>query len=139
MTFATLTSADYQKIARAEAVRRIAAAASSDLTAEQRREDERTWSLITRRAAWFRPDIRALPLPDEDPAHARAMSSTVLRTARTALRRWADEGSPRGEPEARAFLILSLARKFAELAGEPRPYVDANGRIYVIDQQEQAA
>lgn len=140
MTFAGLASSDFEKIARAEATRRIAAAKNNpDVTAAQRQQDERTWSLIVRRARWFSDDRPPLPFEGEDMAATAKLAATVLRTTQAALRKWRDEGKPGGEPEARAFLLFSLARKFAELTGDPRPYVDGDGAIYFLDQKDQAA
>ncbi len=140
MTFIGLISTDYEKIAQAEAVRRAKAGADNpDVTAAQRRQDERTWSLIVRRARWFRDDRRALQFSEEDMAATARLGATVLRTTQAALRKWRDEGKPKGEPEARAFLLFHLTRKFAELLGDPHPYVDGEGAIYFLDQKDFAA
>lgn len=140
MTFSGLVSTDYEKIARAEAARRLAAAKGNrDVTAEQRRQDERVWTLIVRRARWFSDDRRPLPFAGEDMAATATLAATVLRTTHAALRKWQSEGKPGGEPEARAFLLFSLARKFAELTGDPRPYVDGDGAIYFLDHKDLAA
>lgn len=140
MTFVGLISTDFEKIARAEAVRRAKAGAENpDVTAAQRNQDERIWTLIVRRSRWFREDCRPLPFSEEDMTATTSLAATVMRTTQAALRKWREEGKPKGEPEARAFLLLSLARKFAELTGDPRPYVDGEGAIYFLDQKDLAA
>ncbi len=140
MTFTGLTSTDFEKIAQAEAVRRARAATDNPaVTAAQRRDDERIWSLIVRRARWFNADRRPLPFAGEDMAATARLGATVMRTTQAALRKWRDEGKPKGDPEARAFLLFHLTRKFAELLGDPCPYVDGEGAIYFLDQKDLAA
>lgn len=140
MTFSGLISTDFATIAQAEAIGRAkAASANRAITPDQRRQDERQWRLIVRRAAWFRDDRRPLPISGEDMAATGVLAAIVLRTARSALAKWRSDGKPSGEPEARGFLLFALARKFAELTGDPTPYVDGDGAIYFLDQKEQAA
>lgn len=140
MTFAGLSMFDFAAIAHAERLRREHAAAKNrHITDAQRRDDAQRWHMIEYRAQWFREGRRPLPLGDESDNHAPAMAATVMRTTQAALRKWREEGKPGGEPEARAFLLFSLARKFAELVGDPCPYVDGDGAIYFLDQKEQAA
>lgn len=140
MTFLGLASTDYPAIARAEAVRRARAAeGKSDITPAQRRADARTWEGIVRRANYFHADRRALPFGNEVMAGTRELASAVQRTTTAALRKWREAGKPPGEIEARAFLLFHLARKFAELLGDPTPYVDADGTIYFTDQERTAA
>ena len=140
MTFTGLSSLDYAAIARAERLRRADAARENrDLTDAQRRQDARQWDMIEYRAQWFRGDRRPLPLGDASDDHISAMAAVVMRTTQAALRKWREEGKPGGEPEARAFLLFSLARKFAELADQPCPYVDGDGAIYFLDQKDIAA
>lgn len=140
MTFTGLISTDYEKIAQAEAVRRIAAAKeNAEVTAAQRRDDERIWSLIVRRARWFSADRLPRPFAGEDMAATAKLGATVMRTTQAALRKWREAGKPTGEPEARAFLLFHLTRKFAELLGDPCPYVDGEGAIYFLDQKDLAA
>lgn len=140
MTFTGLKSTDYAAIARAEAARRAAvAAAKPDVTAAQRRDDAAMWAGIVRRAAYFHPDRRALMFGDEVVAGTRQLADTVRRTTTAALKKWREDGRPAGEPEARAFLLFHLSRKFAELLGDPCPYVDAHGHIYVLEQTDLAA
>lgn len=136
MTFLGLTSSDYPAIARAEAVRRARAAeAKPDIPPAQRRADARTWDGIVRRSAYFHADRRALPFGNEVMTGTRELAAAVQRTATAALRKWRDAGKPTGEAEARAFLLFHLARKFAELLGEPTPYVDADGNIYFTERK----
>lgn len=132
MTFLPLKSADYATIAHAEAIRREHAAARNENVSEaQRRQDARDWKAIVARARFFDIDRQALPFVGDEPERLTALAAIVLRTTRAALRKWREgDRAPRSEEEARAFLLLSLARKFAELAGDPRPYVDADGQLY---------
>lgn len=140
MTFLPILSTDYAAIARAEATRRAkAAAANPDVTPAQRRADARTWDGIIRRAAYFHADRRAQLFGNEVEEGTRELAATVMRTAQAALRKWRTDGKPSGEIEARAFLLFSLARKFAELLEDPCPYVDADGAIYFLDQKDIAA
>ena len=140
MSFTGLVSTDFEKIAQAEAVRRTKAATDNPaVTAAQRRDDERIWSLIVRRSRWFSDDRRPLPISGENMEATAKLGATVMRTTQAALRKWREEGKPNGEPEARAFLLFHLTRKFAELLGEPCPYVDGEGAIYFLDQKDQAA
>ena len=140
MTFTGLSSFDYAAIARAERLRRADAAKENrDLTEAQRRQDARQWDMIEYRAQWFRDGRRPLPLGDASDDHVAAMAGVVMRTTQAALRKWREEGKPGGEPEARAFLLFSLARKFAELANQPCPYVDGDGAIYFLEQKDIAA
>lgn len=137
MTFTGLSSTDYHRIARAEAIRRIAAAkARRDISADQRRRDGQIWSAIVGRAGHFLGDRPALPFANEDMDATAVMAATVLRTTHAALNKWRDNGRPTGEPEARAFLLFSLAQKFAELTGSPRPCVDSKGAIYFPGQKQ---
>lgn len=140
MTFAVLKSTDFAAIARAEATRRIRAAKdNADVTDAMRRDDERKWSLIERRARYFADDRIARLHDGEGAETVQAMAAVVHRTAQAALRKWREGGKPGGEPEARAFLLFALTRKFAELASAPTPYVDADGNIYFLEPERTAA
>lgn len=140
MTFTGLRSTDYEKIARAEAIGRSRAArANPAITADQRDLDERQWNAIAKRAAYFRDDRIESLFEGETADRARAMAAAVMRATQAALRKWREEGKPGGEPEARAFLLFALARKFAELAADPTPYVDADGAIYFHEPERTAA
>lgn len=140
MTFTGLKSTDFEKIARAEAAGRLkAAAANQAITPDQRRQDERLWNLVVRRSAYFDIDRRDRLFEGEKIETTRALGAAVMRAAQTALRKWREDGKPRGEPEARAFLLFALTRKFAELLSDPTPYVDADGVIYFLDPERTAA
>lgn len=139
-TFLRLTSRDHAAIARAEQQRREAiASARPEITAAQRSADAADWHAISRRAAFFDADRRARMFASEDETQIRHLADTVARTARAALRKWREGGKPGGDVEARAFLLFALARKFAELMGDPCPYVDADGNIYTIAQGGEGA
>ncbi|MBN8845962.1 MAG: hypothetical protein J0H88_22210 [Sphingomonadales bacterium] len=140
MTFAGLRSTDFEKIARAEAIGRARAAmANATITADQRQLDERQWAAIAKRAAWFNEDRTEALFEGETVDRARAMAAAVMRATQAALRKWREDGKPAGEPEARAFLLFALTRKFAELAADPTPYVDADGNIYFRETERNAA
>lgn len=140
MTFTGLHSTDYEKIARAEGVGRLRAAKDNPaITADQRDLDERQWNAIAKRAAYFRDDRIERPFEGETVDRLRAMAAAVMRATQAALRKWRDDGKPGGEPEARAFLLFALTRKFAELAADPTPYVDGTGAIYFLEPERTAA
>lgn len=129
MTFAPLASDDWPGIAAAEAARRAQAARdSAGLTAAQRRTDAAEWAAIVEWARWLTTPGRPLPLPGEGLEEAEYLARITLRTARTALAKWHADRQ-RGEPEARAFKLLYLARRFARLVGNPEPTVDAAGAL----------
>ncbi|MFN7028423.1 MAG: hypothetical protein ACK4PC_03560 [Sphingopyxis sp.] len=129
MTFAPLASHDWPGIAAAEAARRArAAGGASGMTEAQRRSDAAEWAAIVEWARWLTTPGRPLPLPGEGLEEAEYLARITLRTARTALAKWHADRQP-GEPEARAFKLLYLARRFARLVGNPEPTVDAAGAI----------
>ena len=53
----------------------------------------------------------------------------TLRTAAAALRKWHADACPPGEAEARAFLLLKLAVRFATYLGHPTPSAAPDGAI----------
>lgn len=132
MTFAALPPHDYPAIARAIAAERRAKPApdlrglTGDARAEARRavaEDPHIWRGVVEWADWIaaRPRPARMPGGPDGMAEADFLAAVTLRTATAALRKWHADGQPRGEPEARAFLMLNLADAFARLTRQPIP------------------
>ena len=52
---------------------------------------------------------------------------------------WHRDGCQPGEPEARAHLLLWLARAFAEMLRQPVPTVDHDGNLITATEPERTA
>lgn len=122
MKFAPIHPHDYPAIARAERARRRQAAAKAGWDSARRAADDAEWAaieefrfeLVEIRAAVDRPDT-----PDR--RAALHLAAIAHRTAATAVRKHHADGNPPGEPEARAFKLLGLARRMARCTGQPHP------------------
>ncbi|NIJ37881.1 hypothetical protein FHR22_002584 [Sphingopyxis panaciterrae] len=140
MTFAAIAPNNYPLIALAEADRRAHAARTAQgITAEQRRSDRAEWAAIVEWCRWWDGD-RQGAWPGSGLDECEHLAAVTLRTAAAALRKWHAEGRQPGEAEARAFLLLKLAVRFATYLGHPTPSVDADGNIiFPFSQPERIA
>lgn len=148
MTFARLTSLDIGAIARAEQARRAALPAPdlSAMTGEQRqqarerlRADPGEWAAIVTWSDWLQGfDLSPWP-PSDQREMAEHLAAVTLRTAKAAMRGWYRDGCPKGEPEARACLLLTLSRAFARMMRHPIPTIDGAGNFIFPEPQRNAA